>query len=250
MKTLPDKFQICVENKEELNEILAAGYEWPSDYVSSGNLPTYFPVYILFGYLGSSNITYNDIHYVYGNFPLISLQEFKNMKNKENPEVEPKKYYTDYSAGTWAMAVELAADKDVRVDEYPSQNSIRLMGGMIIGGSSTIEVIKRYAKDHKYLPPLEFLAKIQNLPEKQKKITIKGLPWTVEIEGEVVRIGCQTTHLVKFKDILEKIEYNKGTQLHTYKIDPRRDGIHVSGIVILWEDWDKFVAELKEKIRG
>jgi hypothetical protein len=242
---LPEKFQIKVNNQEELDKILAAGYSWSSYYMTFINNIPLLPSYIIFGFWKNKELIYNDKPYQPEKYKEISLSEFLG---DESPKTPAAYLYTEYSEEVWALAAKWIENTEYTVGRDEGQTGIILNTDNKVIWKSSLEYSDLGPTMGEKLEPLEFLAKIRDLPKKQKKIEINILPWPVVIEGESVRVGCQTTTLCELKEIVKTINEDRDASFNGYTLSPRRKMLYVYGEKSLpWEIWDKFVAELKNK---
>ncbi len=95
----------------------------------------------------------------------------------------------------------------------------------------------------------EFIAALENLPDKPKEIVIDILPWRVIIKGDKVDIGCKKDkNLETFKNtIFNGFSSVVGTKdFYGATVYFGKNGFLVYGEMVSWETWGKFVEELKK----
>jgi hypothetical protein len=247
---LPDKFQIKVNNQEESakvqQKLLDLGYLFATYHNNPRNEIKEFAGGREHYLVISQTIEWNEVLYKPEEYKKISLSSFLG---DESPKTPVAYLYTEYSEEVWALAAKWIENTEYTVGgegEIKGDKSIvlNLLNKLLWKTKIDKDTVKNEAE---ILEPLEFLAKIRDLPEKKKKIEINILPWPVTIEGESVRIGCQTATLSAFQEIVRLIESDREANFNGYTLSPRRKMLYVYGEKSLpWEVWEKFVEESKK----
>lgn len=121
---------------------------------------------------------------------------------------------------------------------------------LYLDGGEVSRASNDFLKEYTEVSASEFIAALENLPDKPKDVVIDILPWKVVIKGDKVDIGCRKD--VKFADLVsfvDDITSDYATGIYAFsgiKVNVGRNYVYTESYNIPWEKIEKFKRELKK----